>query len=93
MPNHMVYFEVFHDATFLKDSNIINIPLEQIGNKASSPIGGYCDQAFERVSVFVWWKSIPLSGKIPGTLHSELSAINNAPYFSHGLEHFGEEFA
>ena len=36
-----------------QDSNIINIPLEQIGNKASSPIGGYCDQAFERVSVFV----------------------------------------
>ena len=37
--------------------------------------------------------SIPLSSKIPGTLHSELSAINSAPYFSHGLEHFGEEFA
>ena len=35
----VIWCEVFHDATFLKDSNIINIPLEQIGNKAGSPIG------------------------------------------------------
>jgi len=80
-------------ATFFEDLYIINVSLKQIGNKTCPTIWGDCDEALKCVGVFVGGKSVPLPGKIPGTFHSKLCAVNYTPNFLHGFEDIGKELA
>ena len=66
-------------------------PSNKLEIKQAPPLGVTAIRHLNML-VCLYDEKVFLSGKIPGTLHSKLSAINNAPYFSHGLEHSMGEF-
>ena len=89
--NQVIWFQVFQKATFLKDSNIINITLEQIRNKTCSTTGGYSNETLKCVGLLIARESVSLTGKIPVAFHSKFSRINNTAYVVHGFEYLREE--